>query len=374
MGGSAMMKIGVLTSSRADYGIYTSLLRQLSHDPSFDLEIIVFGTHLSHQHGYTVDAIKKDGYGRIHQIASLLANDDPEGIATSYGLTVVKFSEFWKVNNFDWVFCLGDRFEMSAAVQSGIPYRVRFAHIHGGETTLGAMDNVYRHQISLASDLHFVSAPEYAVKLSQLCPNASIHHVGSLSVDAVVQMQFVSREQFLKHFELPDEEFVLVTFHPETMVDVVQNQLMADAMYEALTTLSDRLFLVITMPNADTFGSVFRQSLQLLQAQRSDRVKLVENFGQYYYFHAMKYARLLIGNTSSGIIEAASFGKYVINVGDRQKGRAVGDNVIHSSFELTEMLQKVECALSLGTYNGTNIYYKAGAAKAIIQILKNEHA
>jgi GDP/UDP-N,N'-diacetylbacillosamine 2-epimerase (hydrolysing) len=374
MGGSAMKKIGVLTSSRADYGIYTSLLKQLSEDPFFTLEIIAFGTHLSPEHGYTVCAIEKDGYGLIHKIPSLLANDGTEGIVTSYGLTVLKFSEFWKANRFDLVFCLGDRFEMSAAVQAGIPYRIRFAHIHGGETTLGAIDNVYRHQISIAADLHFVSAPEYAGKVRSLCPEASIYHVGSLSIDEVKQMQFETKEQFLSRFEIPDMQYALVTFHPETMVDASRNQYLARAMYDALTAISEHLYLVVTMPNADTFGSVFRQSLHSMQEHLSSRIKLIENFGQYYYFHAMKYARLLIGNTSSGIIEAASFGKYVINVGDRQKGRAAGENVFHSSFEPGAMLQKVVQVLGLEPFKGTNIYYKAGAAEAIIQILKNEHA
>src|SRR5690606_5753673 len=145
------MRVAVLTSSRADFGIYLPLLNRLKEDPFFQLEIIAFGTHLSKFHGYTLDQIKESGFTTIHEISSLLTNDDEVSIATSFGLTVLKFADFWDKHSYDWVLCLGDRFEMAAAVQAGIPFGVRFAHLHGGETTLGAIDNIYRHQTSLAS-------------------------------------------------------------------------------------------------------------------------------------------------------------------------------------------------------------------------------
>ena len=143
------MKIGVLTSSRADYGIYLPLLNELKKDIFFDLEIIAFGTHLSERHGLTLSDIIKDGYNTIHKITSLVEDDSEKGIAISYGNTVLEFSNFWLTQKFDLVFCLGDRFEMSAAVQASIPFCIKLAHIHGGETTLGAIDNIYIHQINL---------------------------------------------------------------------------------------------------------------------------------------------------------------------------------------------------------------------------------
>ena len=151
------MKIAVLTSSRADYGIYLPLLNEIKKDHFFDLEIIAFGTHLSIKHGYTLDDIEKDGYDTIHKITSLIDDDSEKGIVVSYGRTVLEFSNFWENKYFDLVFCLGDRFEMNAAVQACIPFGIKLAHIHGGENTLGAIDNKYRHQITIASDIHFVS-------------------------------------------------------------------------------------------------------------------------------------------------------------------------------------------------------------------------
>ena len=176
------MKIGVLTSSRADYGIYLPLLNELKKDIFFDLEIIAFGTHLSERHGLTLSDIIKDGYDTIHEITSLVEDDSEKGIVISYGNTVLEFSNFWSTQKFDLVFCLGDRFEMSAAVQASIPFGVKLAHIHGGETTLGAIDNIYRHQISLASKYHFVSTNDNMQKVEQLIGSSNlIYDVGSLS-------------------------------------------------------------------------------------------------------------------------------------------------------------------------------------------------
>ena len=141
------MKIGILTSSRADYGIYRTLLKLLSKDDRFDLILIVFGMHLQPQHGSTVEFIKKDNFGIIHEVQGMPNKDSMKAISSGYGQLINNFSSYWDLNKFDCVFALGDRFEMSAAVQSGIPFEVFFAHIHGGETTFGAVDNIYRHQI-----------------------------------------------------------------------------------------------------------------------------------------------------------------------------------------------------------------------------------
>ena len=176
------MKIGVLTSSRADYGIYLPLLNELKTDSFFELEIIAFGTHLSNEHGLTVKDIEKDRYNTIHKISSLIEDDSPKGIAISYANTVLKFSKFWNENHFDLVLCLGDRFEMSAAVQASIPFNVKLAHIHGGETTLGAIDNIYRHQITLASNLHFVSSNNNMKKAEQLIGRSKDIQIGRAHV------------------------------------------------------------------------------------------------------------------------------------------------------------------------------------------------
>lgn len=365
------MKIGVLTSSRADYGIYQPLLRKMKTDSFFELEIIAFGTHLSSNHGYTLTAIKEDGFEKVHSIKSLVEQDDEKGIAISYAQTALKFADFWNENKFDLVLCLGDRFEMSAAVQAGIPFGVKFAHIHGGETTLGAIDNIYRHQISLASCFHFTSIESYSKRVEELIGNHNhIYTVGSISLDELESFQPIDKNSFLEKYAIPKAAYVLVTFHSETY-STNENIQYASVMKIVLVELSKKINIVVTMPNADTLGSVFRNALNELKKEIPEKIVLIENFGKVNYFTAMKYAKYLIGNTSSGIIEAASFGKKVINLGIRQQGRLQNQNIFNVSFNSQLILNVVNEIDKEPAYIGENIYYKPNVVNNICSILKN---
>ena len=365
------MKIGVLTSSRADYGIYLPLLNELKTDSFFELEIIAFGTHLSKNHGYTLEDIIKDEYDNIHEITSLIEDDSEKGIAISYGNTILEFSNFWAVQKFDLVFCLGDRFEMSAAVQASIPFGIKLAHLHGGETTLGAIDNIYRHQITLASKYHFVSTNDNMQKVKQLIGSSSfIYDVGSLSLSNLETFKPEDRSVFFKNYGINEAPYVLVTFHPET-VSAENNLVFAKEMKDALTILCNKINVIITMPNADTLGSIYRKELNKLKVSNPKRVLLIENFGKVNYFNAMFYSTLLVGNTSSGIIEAASFNKYVINVGDRQKGRTHGTNVFNTGFDSVKIIKIFNKLINEKKLKMDNIYFKKHTARNIITALKN---
>lgn len=364
------MRIGVLTSSRADFGIYMPLIEKLKQDSSIQLKIIAFGTHCSVFHGRTVQEIEDAGFNDIDTISTVLASDDEESITTSYGLTVIKFADYWSSNKYDLVFCLGDRYEMSAAVQAGVPFRITFAHLHGGEKTLGAIDNIYRHQITHASQMHFTASNEYTEKVKSLIDSDKhIHNVGALTLDGLDKAELVDEREFRNQYEISEGEFILTTFHPET-VEVEKNVKYAKEMAEAIKELSDEFIFVITMPNADTLGSIFRKSIQELKAKLPRRIVAVENFGKKNYFSAMEYASFLLGNTSSGITEAASFGKYVVNVGNRQKGRVQSDNVINCVFEKDAILKSVLKAKERDEFKGKNIYRKKNTAEKIINAIK----
>jgi GDP/UDP-N,N'-diacetylbacillosamine 2-epimerase (hydrolysing) len=364
------MKIGVLTSSRADFGIYLPLLNKIKVDVFFELEIIAFGTHVSKSHGFTLSEIQKYNFKKIHTISSLISNDDEQSIATSYALTALKFADFWQHNKFDIVLCLGDRFEMSAAVQVGIPFNVKFAHFHGGETTLGAIDNIYRHQITLASKLHFTASEIFSDRIVELIGiNKYIYTVGSLSLNEIDSFQPINKTDFFKKNNIPNKDYALITFHPET-VNTEMNEQFALEMRKALSQVASKLFLVITMPNGDTMGSLFRKEITQLKEEYSESVLLIENFGKENYFSAMYYAKVLIGNTSSGIIEAASFGKYVVNVGDRQKDRLQSNNVINTSFNHQDIVEAVDKAIVNKTFIGINNYYNQHSADVIINHIK----
>jgi GDP/UDP-N,N'-diacetylbacillosamine 2-epimerase (hydrolysing) len=364
------MKIGVLTSSRADYGIYLPLLKKLKLDDFFSLEIIAFGSHLSKAHGFTITEIESDLWNGIHKISSILTNDDEQSTVTAYGLTALKFAQFWDSNKFDLVFCLGDRFEMNAAVQAGIPFNVKFAHFHGGETTTGAIDNVYRHQITLASVLHFTATRVYSAKVTELTgSNTNIHTVGSLSLDGIQKFQPMEKERFYQKFEIPNEDFALVTLHPDTK-NLESNTYYALEVSKALRKLTNKLFIVLTMPNVDTLGSVYRSEFEILRREYSSRVLCIENLGKENYFNALFYSKLIIGNSSSGIIEAASFGKIVINIGDRQKGRVQSGNVVDVAFRSDEILKAVDKSL-INEFKGRNLYVKRNTVKNVIKVLKD---
>ena len=368
------MKIGVLTSSRADYGIYLPLLNKLLEDPYFNVEIVAFGTHLSNSHGFTVEEIEKTKFSRIHKISTLLSNDDESSIATSYGLTVIKFADFWSKNKFDLVFCLGDRFEMSAAVQAGIPFGIKYAHIHGGETTLGAIDNIYRHQISLASSIHFTATDVFSNKVRELVGEFNkIYTVGALSLDDISSFKPLDKAVFYNKFGIPQEDFALITFHPETLSSDL-NKFHAVEMRIALEQLAKSIYMVISMPNADTMGSVFRNEIENLKNNFPNNFLCIENFGKENYFSAMHYSKLLIGNTSSGIIEAASFGKFVINVGNRQSGRLQSGNVINVPFLESSIMNEYNKILQLGNYDGGNVYHQNNTASNIINEIKKYNA
>ena len=365
------MRIAVLTSSRADFGIYLPLLKRMKDDSFFEVKIIVFGTHLSSAHGNTIDEITGFGFEVSHTVESMLLTDSANAISTSMGLTMQKFADFWKDHSqtFDLVFCLGDRFEMFAAVAAGIPFNVRFAHIHGGETSLGATDNIFRHSITMASRYHFVSTKEHGKKVAELLgAEEGIFYVGALGLDNIESIVLLSLDAFRTKWGIDlSNKTILLTFHPET-VAIEKNESYIDEIIRVIKDTTDYQVL-ITMPNADTMGSLIRRKLNEAFVA-SDRVFLVENLGTISYFTAMKYCSFLLGNTSSGIIEAASFGRYVINIGDRQKGRIGGKNIIHSPVNYEDMMKAISIIEHSRELTGNNLYYNGGASNRILLTLK----
>jgi len=371
------MRVAILTSSRADYGIYRPLIKTLNDDPFFHVSIIVFGFHLSAYHGHTIDEILEDGFNVDYKINSVLLTDDENSLSSSIGLTTLKFADFWEdhAKDFDLVFCLGDRFEMFAAVIAGLSYGIRFAHIHGGETTLGAIDNVFRHSITMASKLHFVATEAFAVKVRSLIEERndkdSVVVSGALSLDNLGQLKLLNNNDFFAKWQIDlSIPSVLITIHPET-VDADKNSSHLHEIMAALTELKNDYQLIITMPNADTYGSIYRNAFKILSKEYPEKVKAIENFGTQSYFTCMKEVKFMLGNTSSGIIEAASFNKYVINIGDRQKGRLYGENVYHVQANMAQIMEAVKSVESAKANTFKNIYYSGGAADSIIRKLKS---
>ena len=365
------MKIGVLTSSRADFGIYYPLLKKLHKDHFFHLEIIAFGTHLNKDFGYTINEIIKMGFPVKHKIITKTQNNKPIDISSSIGHSIISFAEFWSTSNFDLVFALGDRYEMFAAVSAASPFNIDIAHIHAGETTLGAIDNMYRHCISLMAKYLFVTTQTYKNRAAKIVENPDfVFNVGALSIDNLVHEKLYSKEEFFRHFSIDlNIPSILTTFHPET-VNYQKNELYIIELIKALNTLKEDFQIIITMPNSDTMGNMIREKINTFSKNKS-KVKVVESFGMKGYLSCIKECSLLLGNTSSGFVEAAFFPKWVINLGARQDGRIITDNIISSSISAESILKSIELLNNKKIARKIKIYGNGRASDNIISVLKS---
>lgn len=366
------MKIAVLTSSRADFGIYLPLLNAIQSDAFFKLDIIAFGTHLSKEHGYTIDEIKKADFKTIHEVATPVNNSGALDITKNIGETINIFAAFWSVNQYDYIIALGDRYEMFAAVTATTPFVYKIAHLHAGETTLGAIDNVYRHAISLMSNLLFVSTDTYKEKAIKINPESRTFNVGALSVENLKKIKYLSIEDFKTKFNIDlSIPTILSTFHPETVhleknIDYIKELLLS------FSDLSKRYQIVITLPNADTIGDQIR-AIIVAYGKENPKLKIIESFGMIGYLSCMKQCKFMLGNTSSGFVEAAFFPKWVINVGNRQDGRIITPNIISVPVDMSAILGAVKNIEQHADVTFPSIYGDGEAASKIIEILKKEY-
>ncbi len=362
------MEIAILTSSRSDFGFYKPLLNLLKTQSEINYTLVVFGTHLSKKHGYTLNEIKDSGYTTISEVKIQLKGDKAKDITKTIGETHIKFAEFWESNVFDLLLCIGDRYEMFAAVSASIPFNIPIAHISGGEETLGAIDNIYRNSLSLMANYHFTNTQKNAERLTQILGTSkNIYHTGSLAVDNINETKFYLSEEFksIFHFDI-NEPFVLFTFHPET-VNFKKNQEYARVIKDTLSDFTTNV--LVTMPNADTMGDVIREALYYV-ALKNKNVFLIESLGSKGYYTALKRCVFVMGNSSSGIVEAASFSKYVINLGIRQLGREHSTNVIHCNINKAEIFKAIQKIEKLPQLGGVNIYGDGKASNRILKVLK----
>ncbi len=366
------MEIAILTSSRADFGFYKPLLNRLNKQKSIKAKLVVFGTHLSKKHGYTIDDIRNSGYKIFSEIDVIPAGDKPQDISKLIGKAHLKFGEFWKQNKFDLILCLGDRYEMFGAVSASVPFNIHVVHISGGEETLGAIDNIYRHSLSLIAKYHFTNTKKNAERVKQIKNSSkNIYHTGSMAVDNINATELYNAKNFQKKFNFNiAEPFILFTFHPET-VNYANNESYSSIIKETLLSLNTNV--LVTMPNADTMGDVIRKQLHEA-ATENKRIHLFESLGSKGYYTALKNCDFVLGNSSSGIVEAASFGKYVIDLGSRQQGRETGKNVIQCKINKDKILIAVKQLRVLPKFSTKNIYGDGDASGKIFALLKKIEA
>jgi UDP-hydrolysing UDP-N-acetyl-D-glucosamine 2-epimerase len=338
--------IGVVTVSRSDYGHLVPVLQEIQAAPDLELLLFVGGMHLEPVFGSTVDAIEADGWRITERIQMLEPEDSAEAIAVAIGKGVAGFARAFGRHRPELLLVLGDRFEMLAAATAALPLTIPVAHIHGGEESLGAIDNQVRHAITKLAHLHFASTEGHATRITQMGEESwRIHVVGAPGLDRIRTTRLLSREGLAEALDLPIEPpWFLITFHPVTL-EYADTAAHLDELLGALEKLEGTL--IVTYPNADTAGRTIIQRLQEFAA-RSPRTRLIRNLGDQKYLSLLEHADAMIGNSSSGLIEAPSFGLPVVNIGNRQGRRARGANVIDVECVSGEILKGIDAALTPG--------------------------
>ena len=370
-----MKRIGIMTGTRAEYGLLKSLMQEINKDNDLELYLIVSGMHLSPEFGMTYKEIEEDGFEINAKVEMLLSSDSPAGISKSIGLGVIGFADEFQRADLDMLILLGDRYEALSAAICALVMRIPIAHLHGGELTEGAIDEGIRHSITKMSYLHFTSTEQYRNRVIQLGENPErVFYVGALGVENIKKINLMTKEELERsiHFEI-DENTVIVTYHPVTL----ENNTVEEQFLNLLEVLdrNPKIRMIFTKANADTNGRIVNELIDKYAAQNSERACAFVSLGQKRYLSALKYCRIVIGNSSSGIIEAPSFGKPIINIGDRQKGRICADSVINCGYTQQEIQRAMETALTEEFENKArncrNPYEKENTAANIISVIKD---
>ena len=368
-------KICVFTGGRAEYGLLKPLLEELKNNSKIDLQILVTGMHLSREFGLTYKLIEQDGYKIDDKIEIILSSDSPISISKSMGLGLISFSESLQKLKPDIIVTLGDRFENMSIVTAAWVSRIPVAHIQGGEKTLGAIDDQFRHCITKLSTLHFVAAEEYRNRVIQLGEHPDkVYNVGALNVESLKKIKILSKSKIEKliNFNL-NEKTILVTFHPVTLENNTAekdfNQLL-----KAIDLIDD-LRIIFTKTLADTNGRVINYMIDDYVSKNSHKSVAFTSMGQIKYISTLNYIGAVVGNSSSGIIETPSLKLPTVNIGVREEGRIMDKNIISVNQDTNEISNAIIKALSkdfkLSLNNMKSSYEKEGTSKNIANVLSN---
>jgi GDP/UDP-N,N'-diacetylbacillosamine 2-epimerase (hydrolysing) len=330
-------KICVITGTRAEYGLLYWLLKGLQEDDEIELQLIATGMHLSPEFGLTYTQIEKDGFHIDRKVEMLLSSDTAVGITKSMGLGLISFADAFDELSPDIIVLLGDRYEILSAASSALIANIPIAHLHGGETTEGAFDESIRHAVTKMSHIHFTAAEEYRTRVIQLGENPDrVFNVGALGIENIKRLKLLSKEEFEESISFKlNQKNLLITFHPVTL-----EQGSAEKQFQELLNAVDELRdtnLIFTKANSDSEGRAINRMIEEYVTKNKDKAVAFASLGQLRYLSALQYVDAVIGNSSSGILEAPSFEIGTINVGERQKGRLRAESIIDSPPEAEQI-------------------------------------
>lgn len=323
-----MRKICVFTGTRAEYGIMSRLMRMIQEDPELQLQIIATNMHLSPEFGLTYKEIEADGFNIDKKVEMLLSSDTSNGTVKSMGLATIGFADALEDLKPDLAIILGDRYEMLAAAEACLIYKIPIAHIAGGAISEGAYDDAIRHCITKLSHIHFTETEEYRNRVVQLGEQPeNVICTGALGVNNIRNEEIMSLDELERsiNFKLGNK-FLLVTFHPVTMETATAAE-QCDYLLTALKEINNEYQILFTLPNSDTNGRVIIKKINDFVSKEPLKSFAITSLGKKRYYSALKYASAVIGNSSSGLVEAPSFNIPTLNIGNRQQGRTRGKTV-----------------------------------------------
>ena len=368
-------KICIVTGTRAEYGLLYWLMRDIENDPALTLQLVVTGTHLEPKFGHTVDVIEADGFKIDARVPIELNDDAPTAIAHSTGLALSGISKAFTNLSPDLIVLLGDRFEIMAAATAATICNLPIAHIHGGEVTEGAIDDAMRHAITKMSSVHFVAAEAYQNRVVQMGEHPdTVFTVGAPGLDHIARTELLGDVEVAKVLGIETSVlYLLITMHPATRKNTpVETEV--EALLEALNEMQNHT-AIFTGVNADAGHDAITNRIQTYVADNPGRARLFNSLGQVRYLSAMKYATIVVGNSSSGIIEAPAFGVPTVNIGDRQKGRLRAVSVIDCAATTEDISRAMTTVLSKEFRDATedNLcpYGAPGASTKMAKIIRD---
>lgn len=367
----ARRRLCVVTGSRAEYGLLYWVLHALRDDPAFELQLVITGMHLAREFGHTVDEIERDGFPIARRVEMLLASDTPGGIARSVGLGVIGMADALEQLRPDMALVLGDRYEILAAAQACLLLRVPLAHIAGGDTTEGAMDESIRHAITKLAQLHLVTTEESAARVLQMGEDPRrVHVVGSPGLDHLRRRPLLDRAALEQALGQPlGARNLLVTFHPVTL-DADDGHGQFSELLAALDGLDPAVHLWFTRPNADAGGRTFATLLDDWASSRTHRVHVHASLGSLRYLSLMALSDAVVGNSSSGLYEAPSLRRPSVDIGTRQQGRLAATSVLRCPPERGAIARTIARAVTLDCRDVINPYGDGRSAERIVAALR----
>lgn len=366
-------KVCVVTGTRAEYGLLSRIMKQIGLHPALTLQVVACAAHLSEKHGMTIHQILADGFSVDARVPMLAVGDDEHAVALSVGQGVIGFADVFRDLKPELLLILGDRYEILAAAQTALLMNIPIAHIHGGEVTEGAVDEAIRHAITKMATLHFAAAEPYRQRMIQMGEQPDrVFNVGAPGLDVIHHTTLMDKETLQADLDFTwNGPLFLVTYHPVTWGEAAG----IEAVHQLFAAIEafPQAAIIWTAPNADAQGEALHQEIKHWSQNTTAKVKLVTSLGSLRYLSVMQQASLVLGNSSSGIIEAPAMGVATVNIGSRQQGRLRAPSIIDCGESREEIIAAIQQATSEAhqalSQTKPSVYGQGESAELIVEQL-----